>query len=80
MARLSGHVQAALSATACWKVKQGGLLYRSWKALGADLLHILPKGEMGTSYNFKKRTLKTVEFPHELISKTKTHQAGRDMT
>lgn len=42
VARLGGHVQAALSATACWNVTQGRLFYWSWKALGADLLYILP--------------------------------------
>jgi len=42
LAGLSGHLQAALSATAGWHFKQAGLLHRSWQALGTDLLHMLP--------------------------------------
>lgn len=42
LASLSGHLQAALSATAGWHFKQARLLRRSWHALGTDLLHMLP--------------------------------------
>ena len=42
LAGLSGHLQAAFSATAGWHFQQAGLLHRSWHALGTDLLHLLP--------------------------------------
>lgn len=42
LARLSGHIQAAFSATIGWHFKQARLLCRSRHALGGDLLHILP--------------------------------------
>lgn len=42
LAGLSGHLQAAFSATAGWHFQQAGLLHRSRHALGTDLLHVLP--------------------------------------
>lgn len=39
---LSGHIQAALSATTGWHFKQARLLCRSKHASGRDLLHVLP--------------------------------------
>ena len=45
LAGLSGHLQAALSSTAGRHLQQGGLLRRSWHALGTDLLHVLPVGD-----------------------------------
>lgn len=42
LAGLSGHLQAALSATAGWHFKLARLLCRSWHALRTDLLHMLP--------------------------------------
>lgn len=45
LARLSGHLQAALSPAAGWHLERAGLLGGRRQALGADLLHVLPGGE-----------------------------------
>ena len=56
LAGLSGHLQAALSATAGWHFKQAGLLRRSWQALGTDLLHMLPAEENTGRFRFCRNT------------------------